>query len=129
MTLQELQKATLGPYRWRTNIMKHAQVASDVTGTVNWEPRHEKGIDLEIGAERQELYLVPGGRFLITSDVNCLRLWDLGLPWMPALAHPVLLAEKVIRHEIGGSASRIIGEVLEDRIVRVIVSASDTDCK
>jgi len=114
----------MGPLRWQTHIMEHAQLGADVEEAVDWEPREKKRINLKIDPRRQDLYLVPGGRFLITGDSDGLKLWDLGPPWMSALAHPVMLAEESVHYNAGESFLCIDGEVLEDRIVRVLISAS-----
>ena len=124
MSLQDLQKAVLGPSRWRNRIADRAQLGSDCNGSVDWEPREKKRINLKIDARWQDLYLVPGGRFLITGDSDSLKLWDLGLPWMPALSHPLLLTEEVVPYEGEESLLCIDGEVSGDNILRVIVSAS-----
>ena len=130
MSVEELRKAAIRPSLWRIRITERAQHGSDFQEKVDWEPQEKKRINLRVGSAvgSSDLYLVPGGRFLITGNSDALRLWDLGVPWAPSLRHPVLLAvarlgcPEVLQVE--EHLLSIEAQVLDDRVVRVVVLTS-----
>ena len=46
-------------------------------GTLNAPPRHGF-LEPERFEDFTKLYLVPGGRYLVIDDTDCLSVWDLG---------------------------------------------------
>ena len=83
MDLGALQRAALGPYRWKRMIEKHHANDNEksrnltelepisTTEMLNAWPYYDQP-----GITRTRW--VPGGRFLLTTDKNTLRLWDAG---------------------------------------------------
>jgi hypothetical protein len=83
MELGALQRAALGPYRWKRLIEKHH--ANDIEGVSNFTELEPISTTNQPSAwpdeplwDRTSLYLVPGGRFLLTTRNISLQLWDIG---------------------------------------------------
>jgi len=130
MSVKELRKSAIKPFLWRSNINKRAQRGA-FEDAVDWEPAEEKKIMMDVSGQRQRIFLVPGGRYLIVADSRFLRLWDLGVPWRPSnyrplplavtplgIAHPSDQGEIVLK--------RLYGSVVSNEVVRVILVTHDT---
>lgn len=93
MGIEELQRASLGPLRWRRLVQKHAVLVRDLEDAV---PLPVKQSSDELWPYWMALSLVPGGRFLAmingNRDFRRLEMWDLGLPGQGPQPNPVLLA-------------------------------------
>lgn len=86
MSLKELESAALAPYKWRSVAARaypHTQelpahshlfspMASDSSATDDGEPGEEDDYDL------RSVFLVPGGRYLVTFAWRWIAVWDLG---------------------------------------------------
>lgn len=77
MNLVELQRAVLGPVRWRNNVHWHAKMGADFT--LPYERR-----SFASGSRKyRRVHLVTGGRYLISlahESYWFITLWDLGVP-------------------------------------------------
>lgn len=97
MCLSDLQRATLGPYKWSNLTRKHAVLLKDLDNAPH----------LPVLASTPELwrhcymgYIVPGGRFFvslnaITNTGAALSLWDLGLPMQESRGSTPILVSRV----------------------------------
>jgi hypothetical protein len=86
MTDHELERAATAPFRWTVlscskdrgedgNLpVRMARSIDNLIGTLNAPPRHEF-LEPE---DFTNLYLVPGGRYLVIDGKDCLSVWDLG---------------------------------------------------
>lgn len=86
MSLKELENAALGPYKWRSvaarlysdaqELPAHSHMfsptTSDSSAVDDGEPGEEDDYDL------RSVFLVPGGRYLVTFAWRWIAVWDLG---------------------------------------------------
>jgi hypothetical protein len=104
MDLGQIKYAALGPYRWAKKLQSHHErTERNRSARIIYENRAASELPLLPPAHpfavnsRSRVYrqLVPGGRFLIDANVfsvPTIRLLDLGVPGLPALASPRLVS-------------------------------------
>jgi len=94
LSVDEIRNATLGSRLWGLSIRKNANPldASEVYPTVGLKPRATITIELR---KPSATFLVPGGRFLLTSTEDYLKLWDLGTPWNGPLESTLICETQV----------------------------------
>lgn len=96
MNVQELQQAILGPERFNDTLRgPGSPVYTDSSpilspAAITSFPNHDacQGVHESIG-----LFLVPGGRFLVSSNPDSLALWDIGAVGQKRVDGPILLAK------------------------------------
>jgi hypothetical protein len=106
MTVEALQKAASGPYRWRALLDQSATLDQETARILPIQPAiSRKWHDGPDDTERN-CRLVPGGRFLIErgfewrerlprrSGELFVKLWDLGAPG--SNAQPICITTKVL---------------------------------
>jgi hypothetical protein len=116
MSVQALQKAASGPYRWRALLEKLAVPDHEIAPTLPIQPvmtREWHGAPKDFGDLHYQAnyYLVPGGRFLVSQGFEvdeslppysegCVQpivtLWDLGASGSED--QPIRLTTKVLAH-------------------------------
>lgn len=81
MTLEHLQRAAMGPYRFKTLVERNATFAGHAEDAPDLNPAYDVRSSTEAApmAKAGCSYLVPGGRFLFTFNCKELVLWDLGI--------------------------------------------------
>jgi len=123
MTISELEYAVTSPFRF-TAALRHSQNTTKAHNELipyftrilhNRTPRHS---DLDL--ENSTIYLVPGGRFLLTgSRTGIMLLWDLG--YNPrASIEPFPVASIVFEHVVGEFEVQATSDGLGIRICIVI---------
>ncbi|KAF5342470.1 hypothetical protein D9611_001084 [Ephemerocybe angulata] len=101
MDVRELQRAVTGPARFTALTRNHKSTTLDEeTPTLPFSSIFSLSLDTrsiwtDIGSEG--MFLVPGGRFLITANDECLVLSDLGAAGRQPFAQPLILAEQSYR--------------------------------
>jgi hypothetical protein len=81
MTVAEVQRAALGPWRFSNMVEKHNSDLDAVNGDHDrgvLQPRTTVLLHSLPTTSRDECFLVPGGRYLVTATSTSLQLWDLG---------------------------------------------------
>ncbi|KAJ3523354.1 hypothetical protein NMY22_g11476 [Coprinellus aureogranulatus] len=144
MTVEELQKAALAPWRWRTLMQTNISPSANPDPSDQVEP---KVIREWLNAPSEDLSdyrLVPGGRYLVTSQIAaapplnnsrrwhvCIVLWDLGRPCAASSVQPTRLATHILlrRREpdlvrVGMDISLVSGTVL--KVVTYYASSSNS---
>ncbi|TEB22218.1 hypothetical protein FA13DRAFT_1519903 [Coprinellus micaceus] len=116
MSVQALQKAASGPYRWKALLEKLAVPDHEIAPTLPIQPvmtREWHGAPKDFGDLHYQAnyYLVPGGRFLVSQGFEvdeslppysegCVQpivtLWDLGASGSED--QPIRLTTKVLAH-------------------------------
>lgn len=79
MELAELQRAAFGPTLWHRKMLRH----SALTGNGNVLPHVERTVRYDSNAVNElfsQVYLVPGGRYLISRTSRTIHLFDLDGP-------------------------------------------------
>jgi hypothetical protein len=83
MTVDEIQCAALGPYRWSKMVESHHKKHAGPRGASSTVPlKPFRKTDTSTNSVWRDLghqFLVPGGRFAVTCDQKFLSLWDLGV--------------------------------------------------
>lgn len=92
LSLESIQKLALVPGRWEQLLEDNAHNPGEEGRVLS--PRSTIELELNDRGREEALYLVPGGRYLVTWDemLGVLKLWDLGLPGT-AIEQPVLVAK------------------------------------
>jgi hypothetical protein len=83
MTLEELQRAAFGPILWHRRMLHY----STLTGKDRFMPKVERKLryDAELVNEIfREIFMVPGGRYLISNTGRSIHFWDLDGPGRPS---------------------------------------------
>ena len=89
MTLLQLEHAATGPSRFISHVRNPSP--SGMIKAYSEKPlstilRVLDNSHIKDGGEILHVYLIPGGRFLITHHVSELHMWDIGIPgtfWAP----------------------------------------------
>jgi hypothetical protein len=124
MDLGALQRAALGPYRWKRLIEKHH--ANDIKGVPNvteLKPISTTNLPnawpYEHGWSTTGLYLVPGGRFLLTTRKSVLQLWDNGPVGEAHRVRSHVVAEHVLQEDAGDPMGDLTACIVDERKLRV----------
>ncbi|KAF6750576.1 hypothetical protein DFP72DRAFT_910570 [Ephemerocybe angulata] len=92
MSLLALQRAALGPSLWNAMLEKHLSSRNPKNlsiGSTKLKTRSSRRISIEA----DQYFLVPGGRFLVTANLDLLALWDLGFVGQPPKEEPELICK------------------------------------
>ena len=118
----------MGSRRFRSALKKDASPPTDFYGDLGAQSNVIKPtstVTIELGIP-SATFLVPGGRFLLTSSEASLKLWDLGFPFGEP-SDPVLLCETQVETHPSGIARGIKPSVsmsvfpVDDDVLRVAI--------
>ena len=138
MDLGQIKYAALGPHRWAQKLQSHHECTEhNRSARIIYEnraaselpllpPAHVYTIDSLSRVYRQQQFLIPGGRFLIDANSSAVRLLDLGVPGLPALASPRLVSVFDLT-EPGFELSQITVVPIDDRRLRLALTMEDGD--
>lgn len=90
MSQEDLERAATAPSVWLARFMQRKTLLSENEFENEVFPSMERSLALEDATlnEYNRLFIVPGGRFLITFQTNQCCLWDLGYSFHDAkLSH------------------------------------------
>ncbi|KAH9477619.1 hypothetical protein JR316_0009845 [Psilocybe cubensis] len=87
MSIRDMERAAMGPQKWEKIVNKYTD---QPTPPIHITTLSEELIEYDAGRPH-ELFLIPGGRFLVTLLVGYLSLWDLSLSCM---ATPKLMGRR-----------------------------------
>lgn len=85
MDVVRVERAALGHSRFAHLLQDNSSLTDDSPAL---RPMARSIVSLSEPQDHEELYLVPGGRFLITASRHAVDLWDLGYPDCSALKQP-----------------------------------------
>jgi hypothetical protein len=131
MTLSELEHAAMSPIRFTTLLRRHAKSSVNARDSNDYNkfspcvtrilPYRIPGIS-DPPPEISVIYLVPGGRFLLTADTAfAMSLWDLGYNAYASIdALPV--ASIVLEHAVTSFEVQPTGDGLGVRIFIVSIA-------
>ena len=124
MELVDLQRAAFGPTLWHRKINQHSTDR-------NTFPHVERPITCAPNpiqdAFFQDVFLVPGGRYLLSTTNTSIQLWDLGYKLDPSEPPYRLLVEtKILVEGDEHDEFRIISAVPEDDSVMFTVVYTNT---
>lgn len=74
MSIDDMERASMGPKRWETIVNEYTDQPTPPTHITTLS---DEFLEDDI-RKPQELFLVPGGRFLASLLMGYLSLWDLG---------------------------------------------------
>ncbi|KAF5338877.1 hypothetical protein D9611_008794 [Ephemerocybe angulata] len=124
MSLTELQRAALGPYRWARLLKRKANPSIRTESTRLLKPLKENNHPLGVAPNSLQ-FLVPGGRFLFIAQRHSLDLWDLGVVGRQPLEASTLIARVHTAPPSRASALGLDGLAvipLDDTTLRVAVA-------
>ena len=91
MPLEELEAVTSGPMRFASLMKRYGgtEARMDQVAASAQIPRRERTLTFNVSSSQHpiqdrsssipDLYLIPGGRFLVLDWLSTLQLWDLGV--------------------------------------------------
>ena len=106
LSVKELEAVASGPIRFASLMKRHGgtNAQMDRMAVSRQLPRHERILTFDVSgfedlpedmsSDVPNLYLIPGGRFLVLDWRNVLQLWDLGVFLSESSRKdPILLAQ------------------------------------